>query len=431
MLKAPFSAKRVKGVARSAGGFEIYMGTTIKEMVMEMGIFGIIIGIIAILAILGGGHFYIGRRIFQILAFILPGINKFLFTGIFVILPLAMILQFMPLPSVIKSVTRWIGTGWMGFFIYLLMLFAVADLILLIGEISKIIPRPLPADIRFYSNLIVIFITACIVFFGAFNAGRHKIAEYEIKLDGANDSITQELKIVLIADLHLGGTNGERRLEKIVNDINKLNPDIVCIAGDIFNDDYSAIRDPEKAAGLFRSIDAEHGVYAVLGNHDAGRSLNEFTAFLEGGNIKLLNDEYVIIDNRLILAGRLEGSPIGGFENIRRMDAEDFRELIAGAKSANPGLPVILMDHNPLHIGEYKEYSEESGAKIDLILAGHTHRGQIFPGGFITRLMYETDYGYYRRDENSPQVIVTQGVSPWGMPLRVGTSNEIVGITVR
>ena len=66
----------------------------------------------------------------------------------------------------------------------------------------------------------------------------------------------------------------------------------------------------------------------------------------------------------------------------------------------------------------------------DLLLCGHTHRGQIFPGSLITDRMYTVDYGYYRADDASPQVIVSSGVGTWGMPMRVGTDCEIVKINL-
>lgn len=79
------------------------------------------------------------------------------------------------------------------------------------------------------------------------------------------------------------------------------------------------------------------------------------------------------------------------------------------------------MDHTPSNLGQY-------GNKVDLILAGHTHKGQIFPGSLITKLIFEVDYGYYQKDANSPHVVVSSGVGTWGMPMRVGTNNEIVCI---
>lgn len=113
--------------------------------------------------------------------------------------------------------------------------------------------------------------------------------------------------------------------------------------------------------------------------------------------------------------GRLDGSGIGGYGGIERKELSEFftRE--------DPELPVIVMDHNPANIGEYTK-------EADLILCGHTHKGQIFPANLITKLMYTVDYGYYRKNTDSPHVIVTSGVGTWGMPMRVGTNCEIVTI---
>jgi len=79
------------------------------------------------------------------------------------------------------------------------------------------------------------------------------------------------------------------------------------------------------------------------------------------------------------------------------------------------------MDHNPSKIEEY-------GNEIDLILSGHTHRGQMFPANLIIKALYAADYGRYQKDDNSPQVIVTSGAGTWGMPMRIGSNNEIVMI---
>jgi len=226
------------------------------------------------------------------------------------------------------------------------------------------------------------------------------------------------MKIVLIADLHLGDTNGEKRLEDIVQGINYLSPDIVCIVGDIFNDDFYIIRDPDRASALLRNIKSTYGIYASLGNHDGGRTLPETIDFLERSNVKLLNCEHIVIDERLVLIGRLDASPIGGFGDMRRKDFSEIMEQI------DVNLPIVVMEHNPVHIDEY-------GDEVDLILSGHTHRGQIFPGNLITRAIYTVDYGHYQRDASSHHVIVTQGVSTWQMPMRVGTDNEIVSIRLQ
>ena len=301
----------------------------------------------------------------------------------------------------------------MGIFVYLLIFFIVADLVILFGSIAKIIPNPMLQSIRFYVGLIVLLLTTGLVSYGMYNANQIKYVSYDIQMK--EKTLASDIKIVLISDLHLGAVNSEKHLESIVQGINNLEPDIVCLAGDIFNDDYHAIRNPDKVIDLLKSIKATYGVYASLGNHDGGKTFNEMVRFLEQSNIKLLNDEYVIIDERLVLLGRVDPSPIGGFGELKR---KDIMDILA---SIDTNLPVVVMDHTPSNIEQYAR-------EIDLLLAGHSHRGQIFPFNLITKAIYTVDYGHYQKDTDSPHVIVTSGVGTWAMPMRIGSNSEIVSI---
>jgi len=308
------------------------------------------------------------------------------------------------------------GSYWMGIFMYLLLLFILADVVVLVGSLTRLIPSPTPQNVHFYKGLAVLVLAVGIVCYGAVNAALVRNVSYEVKLDEAS---LEGFTIVMISDSHMGSANHfERNLERIVQAINDLNPDIVCLVGDIFNDDFNAIRDPVRAASLLKSIDSRYGVFACLGNHDGGSTLGQMIGFLEDSNITLLYDEYVVIDGRFVLVGRLDSSPIGGSGDLRRNDTADV------LASISTELPIIVMEHNVSHIEEY-------GDNVDLIIAGHTHRGQLFPGSLITGAMYTVDYGHYQKNVNSPHVIVTSGVSTWGPPLRVGTGNEIVQIVLR
>jgi predicted MPP superfamily phosphohydrolase len=252
------------------------------------------------------------------------------------------------------------------------------------------------------------------VVYGRYNASQIKFVSYDIQ---TKKSLSAEIKIVLISDLHLGAVNSEKNLSKIVQGINSLEPDIVCIAGDIFNNNIDALQNPSEAIALLKSVTAKYGVYACLGNHDGGKTFKEMTRFLEQSNIKLLNDDHVAIDGRLVLTGRVDSRPIGGFDGLKRKNFADINV------PANTDLPVVVMEHNPSNLGQY-------GNEIDLILSGHTHRGQIFPANLVTKVMYVTHYGRYQKDDNSPHVIVTSGAGIWGMPMRIGSNNEIVMITL-
>ncbi|MGG2113425.1 metallophosphoesterase [Bacillus subtilis] len=374
---------------------------------------GMILGVIFILTFYGGSSFYIGRKIFQWMKLLFPQINGTIYGVIYVFFALSLIMVFLPLPAIIKGVMSWIGSYWMGILIYLVIFFLLADLLILTGSILKIIPTPIPQSIPFFATLAVILLTVSFVSYGIYNANQIKHVSYDIQTK--ETTLSDGMKIILISDLHLGAVNSEKRLESIVQKINKLEPDLVCIAGDIFNDDYNALQDPERAINLLKSITATYGVYGSLGNHDGGKTFGDMINFLERSDIRLLNDEYVIIDERLVLFGRVDPSPIGGFGELKR---KDVSEMIA---SLDASMPIVVMDHTPSNLVQY-------GNEVDLVLAGHTHRGQIFPGNLITNAVFEVDYGYYQKDADSPNVIVTSGVGTWGMPMRVGSNNEIVSI---
>jgi len=380
-----------------------------------MPVVGMIFGVIIILSIMGGAHFYVAQRLYQWLNLLFPHINAKIFIGIYIFLALSMIIALFPILSGIKSILGWIGAHFYGVFFYLLVFTLAVDFAILLASITKIISSPIPQSVLFYSGLLVVLLTVGTVSYGLYNANQVKHASYEIQL---REATLDNMKIIVISDSHFGTVNNfEKNLESIVQAINDLNPDIVCWVGDIFNDDFNTIRDPDRAISLLKSIDSTYGVFACLGNHDGGPTLNQMISFLEESKITLLNDEYVIIDERLALFGRLDSSPIGGFGELERQDISDV------IVSVGASMPVIIMDHNPSHIKEY-------GNEVDLILAGHSHRGQVFPASLGVRALFTVDYGYYQRDANSPNVIVTSGVSTWGPPLRVGTNNEIVSIVL-
>jgi len=363
----------------------------------------------------GGANVYIALRLYQWLSLLFPQINPAVFYCIFALIALSTFLGFLPIHAGVRKVINWIGAHWMGIYVYLLIFCLAADCIVLLCSLTGIIPRPLPQSAIFFRGLAAILLTAGVFSYGIYNANQIKFANYDVTIE--TNKLTDDVRIVLISDLHLGAVNSERNLEKVIRGVNSLEPDVVCIAGDIFNGDINILSNPSRAMELLSEIKAEHGVYASLGNHDGGRSFDEMVRFLSQCNIKLLNDEYETVDGRLLLLGRVDPSPIGGFSGTRRADIADI------LSSIETDLPIVVMDHNPARIEEYT-------SEVDLILSGHTHKGQLFPGSLITHAMFSVDYGYRQKDADGPHVIVTSGAGTWGPPIRVGTNNEIVSIVL-
>ena len=374
----------------------------------------IVIAIIMLL-MLGLLTYYIANKLHGGIKAVLPKAPLWAVLVPLLLLTVCTLLGFMRInafPTAVKGVLEVISAYWMGAFVYLLLFCILADIVALILKLFKL-PFVKNALFKGISAALVLVLAITTVVCGICNARDIDHISYEIKVDSVTD--VSDLNIALISDVHLGAVGSESRLAEIVDEINSLNPDLVLIAGDFFDTTYSAIKNPQKAIKTISRIEATFGTYACLGNHDAGETFNQMQNFLKQSNVNLLNDSYTVIDNRLILVGRLDAHSIGGYGDLKR---KPFAEI--GLKK-DENLPVIVMDHNPQNIGEYN-------SDVDLIVCGHTHKGQIFPANIVTSLVYDVDHGYYRKNSQSPQVIVTSGVGYWGMPMRVGTNSEIVSI---
>lgn len=377
-----------------------------------------VILILLLLALLCAVNYYIARNLYNGIKAKFSGFKFWVLVVLFAVMTVIMLsgllISSLSIPVFVKDTLGIIGACWMGVFLYLLFYTVQADVLTLLFRLFKLkfVKNSL---YRFILSVVIVVCTILTSAYGIYHARDIKHISYEIKLADKVD--VSDMNIVMISDVHLGAVGSESRLEEIVSEINSLKPDIVCIAGDFFDTDFRAIRNAEKAAETLQKINATYGTYACLGNHDAGSTADDMVSFLEKSNIRALTDEYVIIDERLVLIGRLDASPIGTYGYAER------KKLSSYYQCEDETLPVIVLDHNPIDVESYAN-------ETDLILSGHTHRGQLFPAGIITNLMFTVDYGYYQKDENSPHVIVTSGIGYWGIPMRVGTDSEIVSIKI-
>lgn len=371
----------------------------------------IMVGMLFLL-LFGGTSYYVGHRLDQIVCAYLPPAAGGVLAGIVFLLSIVFVLRFFiiifPVGKTSRHLINWLSSNWMGIFLYLLLFFILADLLIFIGRLTGIVPTPVPDTIRLCASVAAVCLAFGLSVYGMYHAGKIQTVSYEVPVSGNSEA--DGFHIVLISDLHLGAVTSEKKLETIVEKINQLEPDIICIAGDLFDSDYEAIQNPEKAAADLRCLKAKQGVFACLGNHDAGRTFAQMEEFFKECNIRCLNEESVTIDERIILAGRVDSAPIGAQGNyVRTTDKQVWRNRI------ETGMPVVVMDHNPANLSQYTE-------EADLILCGHTHHGQMWPANWVT------DYGYYPKKAGTPQAVVTSGVGVWGMPMRVGSSCEIVSI---
>ena len=273
-----------------------------------------------------------------------------------------------------------------------------------------------------------VIVLLCVI--GVINARIIRTSEYQITIDKKVEWM-KELNVVMVGDFHLGYNVGTRQMKKMVKKINAQNPDIVLIVGDVFDNDYDALDDPDELKTILKDIDSRYGVYAVYGNHDVqekrlagfpfGKNKDKapderMEKFLEDAGIEMLRDEYILVDNKFYIYGRPDADRPGkGVE--KRKTAEEI------VKGLNMSKPVIVMDHQP------KELAKLSQAGVDLDLSGHTHNGQIWPCNLLNRLIWDNSYGYSKLGDMHS--IVTSGVGVFGPNMRIGTRAEICHIEIK
>lgn len=367
----------------------------------------LIIGVLFLL-----GNFYIGRKLIFIVEQFSFFKNPLILWVLIGLLAIASMLTMLLFDANVGSLIGKIGSYWLSFWFISLAIFGLTDLIMKIaGKITTIHSKT-----EFVMRLGATVLIVVLFCYGTWQAQQIRTVNYQVVMGKLVNNKQKKINAVLISDLHLGYVNDVNKLKKIVSKINQLNPDIVCISGDLFDGNYNALQDVEGMKKQFKRLSSTYGTYMCWGNHDAGETFEKMKALVEASDITLLEDEMTIVGEEILVVGRKDSRPIGSQDGTRKSMQDPFKKV-------GNQLPKIILDHQPSTIDEYKQANE-------LILSGHTHQGQIFPFNLVTKAYFTVDYGYYRKNEHSPQVIVSSGVGSWGPPMRIGTQSEIVQIEI-
>lgn len=307
------------------------------------------------------------------------------------------------------------GAFYLGMMVYFFLIIVLIDLLRGVNAVIPIFPATIAehptraAQATFWGVLCVVL---CLTAIGYINALFPRVRNLDIQIEKLVEA-PKELTIVALSDIHLGTIVRNSTLEKLVEKVNALDPDLILLPGDIVDEDVSVVMEQNMAAAL-RKLRAPYGVFAVTGNHEYFGDVRKSVAYIEEGSVSVLQDSAVKIADAFYVVGRkdLTGK---SFDDPRK----SLDEILAGI---DRDLPLILMDHQPFHLEE----AQQNG--IDLQLSGHTHHGQIFPFNLITKKVYELSWGYLRKGET--QYYVSCGVGTWGPPMRIGNRPEIVKIRI-
>jgi predicted MPP superfamily phosphohydrolase len=243
--------------------------------------------------------------------------------------------------------------------------------------------------------------------YGIVNAAWTRVKRITVKLPNLPQSWRGRVA-ALVSDTHLGHVHGYRFMRRIVSMLTRLQPDIVFIAGDMY--DGTAARVDELAAP-WAKLAVPFGAYFVTGNHEEFTDHTKYLQAVKHAGVNLLNNEKVTVD----------GLQIVGVHYKDSASDERFRQVLRRA-AIDRNRASILLTHAPDRVG----IAAEEG--ISLQLSGHTHGGQFFPFTWITSRIYgKFVYGLQRLGDLL--VYTSYGAGTWGPPLRVGTTPEVVLIS--
>lgn len=290
------------------------------------------------------------------------------------------------------------------FFLYLFLFVLLTDILLLLNRLTGAIAlekvRTAVHGYRYFSS--IISLSLLIVIAGIVNFNSIRTTEYSLKLPQKSSGLDR-LKVAFVSDFHLDRDVPSAFVRNYVSRVEEINPDLLLYGGDIVEGSGENL--PEFEA-MLHSIQPRFGVFGALGNHDRIRNFSN--NFFNRSGITLLRDSIALVDNAFVVAGR----------NDSRNSRRDAGTLMGNV----PDLPVIMIDHRPT------DYDNISLTGTDLVLSGHTHKGQMFPINLYLNTLYELTYGYLRKVNT--HFIVSSGIRLWGPKVRTTGKSEIVVVNI-
>ena len=258
-----------------------------------------------------------------------------------------------------------------------------------------------------WSGAAVLMVAAAATAAGAWWADRFVVAETEIALSG----LKRPLAVMQISDLHLGHHRGRAYLAEVVAETNRRRPDLVLITGDLVDAESAlepGVLDPlsELAAPA----------YFVGGNHEKYVGAERAFALIAAQGVRVLRNEVVESHGLQIVGLEYMNADHDTFD-MHPSDNPHTIQSVLGSLHLKRELPAVMMHHSPAGA----RYAAEAG--IGLMVAGHTHAGQLFPSTLFAALIFPVNQGLH--EQGGTRVFVSQGAGTFLTRVRMGTSNEI------
>lgn len=305
-----------------------------------------------------------------------------------------------------STINTWVYTTggiWLVVFTYLLM---GVTTILLLMLINNSFGFNLPIKLI---SFILITISTLVILYGIYNANNPRIVRMEVT-SPALAPLWKDKKIVIISDVHLGIIRQGKFMKKVVDIMNSEKPDITFTLGDLIDGPSFPYKEGFAPISL---LNPPLGNYYVEGNHETYSE--EYPIFKENlpKNLNNVTEKKVIVNDTQII----------GISYDERKTADEIATELSKV-GYDKNIPSIILMHDP------KDIPMLAKSGVSLVLSGHTHKGQFFPFSILVKML-DSKYFYGVTNTLNTVSVTSEGVGTAMTPVRIGTTPEIIVLTIK
>lgn len=311
---------------------------------------------------------------------------------------------------------------WIGVSMYLTAVLAVLDLLRWLS--LRKAPQPVSPERRLLLSQGVA--TAAVIATGGISAiglrsafAAPELTEVPVRLPGLPKQL-EGYSIVQLTDVHVGSVIQERFLDQLVRVANGARPDAVVITGDLVDGSVSELG---RFVARLQHLQSRQGVHFVTGNHDHYSGAAEWCAALGGLGWTVLRNRGLVLGDRAPGGASFDLFGVDDFKAERNGGGRyDLQGALAGR---DPSRASVLLAHQP------RDLPAVSAAGVGLMISGHTHGGQMFPGTIVGDLMWgRHNEGLAPIEGGDSQLFVSRGCGFVGPPMRVDAAPQVVKLVL-
>jgi uncharacterized protein len=395
--------------------------------------------LVLLTVVLGSAHVYLWRRLVQDTG--IHGAARPLLTAVIAFLAISVPLTFLTWNVFSRDVGELLGAvafSWLGGMFYVLLVLVCWDaarMLVWLGKASRSrepgLPAPPPSvpdarpDLERETRRVFLARSAAataLVAASGVSVFGVRAALWDITTPSISVGLTRlpraldGYSIALLSDVHVGPSIDGRFVRGLVEQTNRLRPDLVAIVGDLVDGSVAYLGN--QVAELTR-LRARHGIYFVTGNHEYYSGAMEWVAFLRKLGIHVLMNERVRIGDTEPQGASFD---LAGVPDHRTPATLQRPDAAAAVHGRDPQRELVMLAHQPVQI----EGSAAVGAGLQL--SGHTHGGQLYPFGALTSLVQPYLAGLHTHPNSATQIYVSRGSGFWGPPMRVLAPAEITAL---